>query len=83
MPLDFGKQILPESIGKYKVASFQYEGYWTDIGNIYSFYEANLALTDALPPFNLFDNTNTVFTTCPYASSGKIYQQHFRKIYSC
>jgi glucose-1-phosphate adenylyltransferase len=44
------------------VASYQYEGYWTDIGNIYSFYEANLALTDALPPFNLFDNTNTVFT---------------------
>lgn len=59
---DFGKQILPQSIGKYKVASFQYEGYWTDIGNIYSFYEANLALTDALPPFNLFDNTNTIFT---------------------
>jgi glucose-1-phosphate adenylyltransferase len=59
---DFGKQILPESIGKYKVASYQYEGYWTDIGNIYSFYEANLALTDALPPFNLFDNTNTIFT---------------------
>ncbi len=59
---DFGKQILPESIGKSKVASFQYEGYWTDIGNIYSFYEANLALTDALPPFNLFDNTNTIFT---------------------
>lgn len=59
---DFGKQILPQSIGVYKVASYQYEGYWTDIGNIYSFYEANLALTDALPPFNLFDNTNTVFT---------------------
>lgn len=59
---DFGKQILPQSIGKYKVASYQYEGYWTDIGNIYSFYEANLALTDALPPFNLFDNTNTIYT---------------------
>jgi len=59
---DFGKQILPQSIGNCKVASFQYEGYWTDIGNIYSFYEANLALTDALPKFNLFDNTNTIFT---------------------
>ncbi|MGI8633956.1 MAG: glucose-1-phosphate adenylyltransferase [Segetibacter sp.] len=59
---DFGKQILPQSIGTHKVASYQYEGYWTDIGNIYSFYEANLALTDALPPFNLFDNTNTIFT---------------------
>ena len=60
---DFGKQILPQAItGDYKVGSYQYGGYWTDIGNIYSFYEANLALTDALPPFNLFDNTNTVFT---------------------
>jgi glucose-1-phosphate adenylyltransferase len=59
---DFGKQILPESIGKYKVASYQYEGYWTDIGNIYSFYEANLALTDALPVFNLFDDKNSVYT---------------------
>jgi glucose-1-phosphate adenylyltransferase len=59
---DFGKQILPEAIKTHKVGSYQYGGYWTDIGNIYSFYEANLALTDALPPFNLFDNTNTIFT---------------------
>ena len=59
---DFGKQIMPEAIKNYKVGSYQYGGYWTDIGNIYSFYEANLALTDELPPFNLFDNENTVFT---------------------
>ena len=59
---DFGKQIMPTAIEKYKVTSYQYGGYWTDIGNIYSFYEANLALTDDLPPFNLFDNENTVFT---------------------
>lgn len=59
---DFGKEIIPGSISKYKVASFQYDGYWTDIGNIYSFYEANLALTLDLPPFNLFDNTKTVYS---------------------
>ena len=59
---DFGKQILPQAINEYTVASYQYEGYWTDIGNIYSFYEANLALTEPIPPFNLFDNTNTVYT---------------------
>jgi glucose-1-phosphate adenylyltransferase len=28
---DFGKEIIPESIGKYKVVSYQYDGYWTDI----------------------------------------------------
>ena len=46
---DFGKEIIPQSIGKYKVASYQYEGYWEDIGNIHAFFEANLALTKDLP----------------------------------
>ena len=41
---DFGKEIIPDAIEKYNVVSFQYDGYWTDIGNIYSFFEANLAL---------------------------------------
>jgi len=59
---DFGKEIMPNSLDKYKVISFQYDGYWTDIGNIHSFYEANLALTDEIPPFNLFDNTKTVYS---------------------
>ncbi|MEI6947648.1 glucose-1-phosphate adenylyltransferase [Paraflavisolibacter sp. H34] len=59
---DFGKEIIPQSIGKYKVASYQYEGYWEDIGNIRAFYEANLALTRDLPEFNLFDKQRAIFT---------------------
>ena len=52
---DFGKEIIPSAIGNKKVISYQYEGYWTDIGNIDSFFEANLGLTDEVPQFNLFD----------------------------
>jgi glucose-1-phosphate adenylyltransferase len=52
---DFGKEIIPEAIGNKKVLSYQFEGYWTDIGNIDSFFEANLGLTDDVPKFNLFD----------------------------
>lgn len=59
---DFGKEIIPQSINKYKVASYQYEGYWTDIGNIYSFFEANLGLTQDIPDFNLFDNNAAIYT---------------------
>jgi glucose-1-phosphate adenylyltransferase len=59
---DFGKEIMPTSIGLHKVISFQYDGYWTDIGNIYSFYEANLALTMEIPPFNLFDNNKIIYS---------------------
>jgi glucose-1-phosphate adenylyltransferase len=59
---DFGKEIIPQSIHKYKVASYQYEGYWTDIGNIRSFFEANLDLTSEIPAFNLFDNDRNIYT---------------------
>lgn len=61
-PKDFGKEIIPQSIDKYKVLSYPYEGYWTDIGNIDSFFEANLGLTDFLPQFNLFDNKSKIYT---------------------
>ncbi len=69
---DFGKEILPSSINKYKVASYQYDGYWTDIGNIYSFFEANLALTQEIPDFNLFDNAKPVFTRARMLPPAKI-----------
>jgi len=59
---DFGKEIIPSSIEKHRVVSYQYEGYWTDIGNIHSFFEANLSLCEDLPPFNLFDNSKIVYT---------------------
>lgn len=59
---DFGKEIIPQSIQEYKVASYQYSGYWTDIGNIRSFFEANLELTKELPAFDLFEMDRTIYT---------------------
>ncbi len=69
---DFGKEILPQSIDKYKVVSYQYDGYWTDIGNIYSFFEANLGLTKEIPDFNLFDNNNAIYTRARMLPPAKI-----------
>jgi glucose-1-phosphate adenylyltransferase len=59
---DFGKEIIPMVLQSHRVLSFQYEGYWTDIGNISSFFEANLGLTDDIPKFNLFDSHQSIFT---------------------
>ena len=59
---DFGKEIIPQAVGHKRIFSFQYEGYWTDIGNIDSFFEANIGLTDDVPKFNLFDDDNKIFT---------------------
>ncbi len=60
---DFGKEIIPNAINSsYKVASYAFGGYWTDIGTIASFMEANLELTENIPAFNLFSNTDKVYT---------------------
>jgi glucose-1-phosphate adenylyltransferase len=69
---DFGKEIIPQAIGKQKILSYQYEGYWTDIGNIDSFFEANLGLTDDIPKFNLFDNSGKIYTRARVLPPSKI-----------
>ena len=57
---DFGKEIIPYAVNNdnYKVHSYLYDGYWADIGNIYSFWEANLKLTSFLQEFHLYDNVS-------------------------
>ena len=60
--MDFGKEIIPQSIGSHKTLSYQYEGYWTDIGTVESFFEANLGLTDSIPQFDLYDNNRRIYT---------------------
>lgn len=69
---DFGKEIIPQAIGNQKILSYQYEGYWTDIGNIDSFFEANLGLTDDIPKFNLFDNSSKIYTRARVLPPSKI-----------
>jgi len=69
---DFGREIIPQAIENKKVFSYQYEGYWTDIGTIGSFFEANLDLTDDLPKFNLFDNSKVVYTRARLLPPSKI-----------
>jgi glucose-1-phosphate adenylyltransferase len=70
---DFGKEIIPYAINAdMKVVSYQYTGYWTDIGNICSFWEANLGLTDEIPKFNLFDESKTIYTRARMLPPAKI-----------
>jgi len=61
--LDFGKELIPDSIKRgMNVVSYAYDGYWTDIGDIKSFFEANIALAADIPEFNMFDNENKIYT---------------------
>ncbi|MBI9042567.1 glucose-1-phosphate adenylyltransferase [Lutibacter sp.] len=70
--IDFGKEIIPQAIDKNRVFSYQYEGYWTDIGNIDSFFEANLGLTDDFPKFDLYCKERTIYTHARMLPTTKI-----------
>lgn len=70
--VDFGKEIIPQNIDKHKVISCQFEGYWTDIGNIDSFFEANLGLTDSVPKFDLFSENKKVYTRARILPTSKV-----------
>lgn len=70
--IDFGKEIIPQNIDKHKTLSYQYEGYWTDIGNIDSFFEANIGLSADLPDFDLYDKKKRIYTHARMLPTSKI-----------
>lgn len=59
---DFGKEIIPAAIGKMKVNTYIFNGYWEDIGTIKNFYEANLDLTSVRPKFDFYDEKAPIYT---------------------
>ncbi|HEY5811643.1 MAG TPA: glucose-1-phosphate adenylyltransferase [Terrimicrobiaceae bacterium] len=59
---DFGKNIIPAAIRKYKVTAYIFQGYWEDIGTIAAFFEANLNLTDPNPKFSFNEPGAPVYT---------------------
>jgi glucose-1-phosphate adenylyltransferase len=59
---DFGKEIIPHSLNKFKVNAYIFDGYWEDIGTIRSFYEANLELTSVRPNFDIYDETMPIYS---------------------
>jgi len=61
---DFGRDILPKVIGKFRVYAYNFYDenkkeklYWRDAGTIDAYYEANMDLTTVSPVFNLYDKS--------------------------
>jgi len=63
---DFGRQIFPRYIKTHRVQVHLFDGYWEDIGTIRAFYEANLALAQSHPPFQMMANSSPIYTRARY-----------------
>jgi glucose-1-phosphate adenylyltransferase len=60
--IDFGKEIIPKSLGSYRVNPYIFRGYWADVGTVESFYDANIQLTQRDAPFSFFDPRRPIYT---------------------
>ncbi|HEX3645905.1 MAG TPA: glucose-1-phosphate adenylyltransferase [Vicinamibacterales bacterium] len=69
---DFGRQIIPEALGRYRVNAYLFRGYWADVGTVASFYDANLMLTRAGAPFRLYDSGRPIFTHARYLPGARL-----------
>ncbi len=70
--MDFGKHIIPGSIGNLKVQSHVHKGYWEDVGTIRSYYEANIGLCQPVPRFDFYDVRKPVHTHARALAATKI-----------
>jgi glucose-1-phosphate adenylyltransferase len=59
---DFGKNIIPATIGARDVQAYIFRGYWEDIGTIRSFFDANLNLCDPKPQYNFYAPGAPIYT---------------------
>ncbi len=66
---DFGNDILPGVIGRYRACGYPFvdvqtsrQSYWRDVGTVDAFWEANMELISVSPELNLYDEEWPIWT---------------------
>jgi len=69
---DFGRQIIPAALDRYRVNAHLFRGFWADVGTVASFYDANIMLTRPGAPFKLYDPGRPIFTHARYLPGARL-----------
>jgi glucose-1-phosphate adenylyltransferase len=68
---DFGREIFPAAARTHNVQVHLFDGYWEDIGTIRAFFDANLLLTQANPPFEMSSREAPIYTRARFLPASK------------
>ena len=69
---DFGHEVIPSLLGRISLYVFVFDDYWEDIGTVRAFFEANLRLTDPVPPYDFYDPDHVVYTHARFLPASKL-----------
>jgi glucose-1-phosphate adenylyltransferase len=70
--VDFGRHVIPDAVPRQRVQAHVYRGYWEDVGTIQSYFQANLALCEPIPPFDFYDAARQVYTHPRFLPASKL-----------
>jgi len=60
---DFGMHVLPMLLSEGKrLFAYPFEGYWKDVGTIDSYWAANMDMAQTLPPLDMYENFQKIYT---------------------
>ena len=76
---DFGRDIFPAIVRTHRVQAHLFDDYWEDIGTIRAFYEANLALADPNPPFDLAKPEAPIFSRARFLPPARVDEANIRR----
>jgi glucose-1-phosphate adenylyltransferase len=78
--VDFGRDILPQSIGKRRVCGYFFDGFWEDIGTIRRFFEVNLRMAKANAPFDFYDAHAPIFTHARFLPGSEVHNSRLDEV---
>lgn len=76
---DFGKEIIPDAIKRQRVVSYPFTGYWSDVGTIRSFFDANLMLAKRFPDYDIYSPTMPLYTNARILPPAKIVSSYIQE----
>jgi glucose-1-phosphate adenylyltransferase len=76
---DFGKEVFPRSIHRYRVQAYLFDGYWEDLGTIRAYHEASLALASNSPPFEFHRPEGFMYTRMRFLPASRISAAHLEE----
>jgi glucose-1-phosphate adenylyltransferase len=72
--VDFGRHVIPDAVPRMRVQAHVHRGYWEDVGTIRSYYLANLALCQPVPPFDFYEASRPVYSQPRFLPATKVEQ---------
>ena len=78
--VDFGRDILPQSIKKRRGCGYVFDGYWEDSGRMRRFFEVNSQMAKLEAPFDFYDAHAPIYTHARFLPGSELHNTRLDEV---